>query len=143
MPRDIQEDLAPKKPAKVKPGEFDGDLAIADLGGTSIMEEEPGVKELLAAQMKPVRNDNDAEDEIPPATNGAHATYDSAQAKPPVPRAPTIPDFRGKSLRDVVEESSAEGLDLMIEGSGVARVQVPPPGAPLHRGERIRIVFTR
>src|SRR5205823_13560832 len=53
VPRDIPEDVTPTKPAKVKPGEFDGDLAIADLGGTSIMEEEPGVKQLLAAQMKP------------------------------------------------------------------------------------------
>ena len=54
-----------------------------------------------------------------------------------------VPDFRGKSMRDVVEETSAGGFDVMIEGSGVARAQLPLPGSPLRRGERIRIVFTR
>jgi hypothetical protein len=43
----------------------------------------------------------------------------------------------------VVEESSANGIIVMIEGSGVARAQVPLPGTPLRQGEQIRIVFTR
>ena len=51
--------------------------------------------------------------------------------------------LRGKSMRDVVEESSANGIEVMIEGSGVARAQVPLPGSPLRQGEQIRIVFTR
>jgi hypothetical protein len=59
------------------------------------------------------------------------------------PEMAAVPDFRGKSMRDVVEESSAEGLDVTIEGSGVARAQLPLPGSPLRRGEKIRIVFTR
>jgi hypothetical protein len=46
-------------------------------------------------------------------------------------------------MRAVVEEASADGIDVMIEGSGVARAQLPLPGKPLHRGERIRIVFAR
>ena len=42
VPKDIPEELvAAKKPAKEKPGEFADDLAIADLGGPSIMEEDP------------------------------------------------------------------------------------------------------
>jgi hypothetical protein len=56
---------------------------------------------------------------------------------------PTVPDFRGKSMRSVVEESAASGIDVMIEGSGVARAQAPLPGSPLRQGEQIRIVFTR
>jgi hypothetical protein len=63
--------------------------------------------------------------------------------KPPVSHGATVPDFRGKSMRDVVEESSANGIEVMIEGSGVARAQVPLPGSPLRQGEQIRIVFTR
>jgi hypothetical protein len=55
----------------------------------------------------------------------------------------TVPDFRGKSMRSVVEESAARGIDVMIEGSGVARAQLPLPGSPLRQGEQIRIVFTR
>ena len=51
VPKDIPEEfLAIKKPAKEKPGEFAGDLAIADLGGPSIMEEDPSVRQLLAEQ---------------------------------------------------------------------------------------------
>ncbi len=47
----------------MKPGEFD-DVAIAGLDGSSIMEEEdPAVRELLAAQLKPVKDP----DEIPAA----------------------------------------------------------------------------
>jgi cell division protein FtsI (penicillin-binding protein 3) len=139
VPKDIPEDfLAAKKPApKEKPGEFDGDLAIADLGGPSIMDEDPTIKQLLAEQMKPVKDP----DEIPPPGLVAAA---------PVPKptgdkiaGATVPDFRGKSMRDVVEETSASGMDVMIEGSGVARAQVPLPGSPLRQGEQIRIVFTR
>ena len=146
VPKDIPEELmAAKKPAKVKPGEFAGDLAIADLGGQSIMEEEdPGVKQLLAEQVKPAPDP----DEIPAAgavvANAAPpAAPLQAFVTPPAPTGPTVPDFRGKSMRYVMEESSASGLDVMIEGSGVARAQAPLPGSPLRPGERIRIVFTR
>jgi hypothetical protein len=137
VPKDIPESLeAAKKPAKEKPGEFDGDLAIADLGGPSIMEEEaPEIRQLLADQMKPVHDP----DEIPPPS----APPVEATLAPPRPAGPTVPDFRGKSMRSVVEESSAIGIEVMIEGSGVARAQVPLPGSPLRQGEQIRIVFTR
>ncbi len=151
VPKDIPESLeVDKKPAKAKPGELD-DVAIADLGGESIMEEEePSVKQLLAQQMKPAPDP----DEIPAARpNGgsagdlvaggvtpAHETTGDKIAGAP---GPVVPDFRGKSMRSVVEESAASGIDVMIEGSGVARAQVPLPGSPLRQGEQIRIVFTR
>jgi cell division protein FtsI (penicillin-binding protein 3) len=127
VPKDIpQELIAERKPVKnEKP--IEDDVSIADLGGPSIMEEDPGVKQLLAEQMKPAVRDDD-EDEIPAV---------------PEPRGPTVPDFRGKSMRDVVEAASADGIEVMIEGSGVARAQLPLPGQPLRRGERIRIVFAR
>jgi cell division protein FtsI (penicillin-binding protein 3) len=134
VPKDIPEEfLAGKKPAKVEPGEFEGDLAIADLGGPSIMDDDSSVRQLLADQLKPVKDP----DEIPPP--------DSTDLKPAGDKiaGATVPDFRGKSMRDVVEESSANGIDVTIEGSGVARAQVPLPGGPMHPGERIRIVFTR
>ncbi|MGA2712749.1 MAG: penicillin-binding protein [Bryobacteraceae bacterium] len=139
VPKDIPQELvATKKPAKEKPGEFAGDLAIADLGGPSIMEEQdPSVKQLLAEQMKPAPDP----DEIPPAKGKAGDLAAGAVAVKAI--GPTVPDFRGKSMRSVVEESAASGIDVMIEGSGVARAQVPLPGSPLRQGEQIRIVFTR
>ncbi len=144
VPKDIPEAVGgrAKKPAKEKPGEFADDLAIADLGGTSIMEDEdPGVRQLLAEQMKPVKDP----DEIPAAGGGAGCCQIEATpaTRSPAPAGPTVPDFRGKSMRSVVEESAASGIDVMIEGSGVARAQVPLPGSPLRQGEQIRIVFTR
>lgn len=147
VPRDIPESLEaaqkPAKDAKEKPGEFD-DAASGDPGGESIMEEEePEVKKLLAEQMKPAADP----DEIPAARPG---TDPAASSPAPTPKtaaarvaSPTVPDFRGKSMRSVVEESAASGIDVMIEGSGVARAQVPLPGSPLRQGEQVRIVFTR
>jgi cell division protein FtsI (penicillin-binding protein 3) len=136
--KDIPETLVAKKPAKVKPGEFASDLAIADLGEPSIMDGDASVKELLAEQVKPAKDP----DEIP-----APQPVPVAPALPLLALAgketPMVPDFRGKSMRDVVEESFAEGLDVTIEGSGVARAQLPLPGSPLRHGEKIRIVFTR
>ena len=38
------------------------------------------------------------------------------------------PDFRGMTLRSVLEESSAAGLAVEVQGSGVARDQQPPAG---------------
>lgn len=147
VPKDIPEEMLAKKPAKPekeKPGEFASDLAIADLGGTSIMDDDPTVKQLLADQMKPAKDG----DEIPaPGGKDTDNKIADATSKPPATvvagNQPMVPDFRGKSMRDVMEESSATGIDVMIEGSGMARAQVPLPGSPLRRGEQIRIVFTR
>jgi cell division protein FtsI (penicillin-binding protein 3) len=145
VPKDIPEDsLAVKQPPKEKPGEFAGDLAIADLGGPSIMDEDPSIRQLLADQMK---SSKDPDEIPPPKSNGSAGDLvaGTCGAKPTGDNiaGATVPDFRGKTMRDVVEESSANGIEVMIEGSGVARAQVPLPGSPLRRGEQIRIVFTR
>jgi hypothetical protein len=106
------------------------------------------VKELLADEARLAQQMAADSAEAIPSASGATAPglpllAVVAPVKPPAPRGPVVPDFRGKSMRSVVEEASAEGIEVMIEGSGVARAQVPQPGQPLRRGERIRIVFTR
>ncbi len=58
-------------------------------------------------------------------------------------RVPRVPNFIGMTMRSVVEQASARGLQVMVDGSGVARTQDPAPGDPLHPGERIRIRFGR
>src|SRR5205807_648015 len=70
IPKDIPESLALKPPAKVKKGEFASDVAIADLGGKSIMDGEPDVRQLLAQQMAPPAKDPD---EIPAASRQAES----------------------------------------------------------------------
>ena len=54
---------------------------------------------------------------------------------------PTIPDFSGLSMRDVL--TRAEQLDLSIEisGSGKAIAQDPPPGVPIDCGRKCWIRF--
>ena len=60
-----------------------------------------------------------------------------------VPAGPRVPNFQGKSMRAVVEEASEKGLSVLLDGSGIARMQQPPPGSLLRPGERIRVQFAR
>jgi cell division protein FtsI (penicillin-binding protein 3) len=62
---------------------------------------------------------------------------------PDQPAGPTVPNFRGMTMRAVLAEAAAKGLTVLPDGSGVARVQSPPPGSTLHQGERIRVEFAR
>ncbi|SPE34393.1 Peptidoglycan glycosyltransferase (fragment) [Candidatus Sulfopaludibacter sp. SbA3] len=56
---------------------------------------------------------------------------------------PKVPDFAGKTMRDVLAEAASKGLTILPNGSGVARVQYPAAGATLRQGERIRVQFSR
>jgi cell division protein FtsI (penicillin-binding protein 3) len=56
---------------------------------------------------------------------------------------PRVPNFQGMTMRAVVEEAGAMGLPVSLDGRGVARMQVPPPGAVLPPGGRIRVLFAR
>jgi len=53
-----------------------------------------------------------------------------------------VPDFRGKSLRQVTEDSLKAGLRLQSSGSGAAVEQMPPPGTNLRAGARIEVRFS-
>ncbi|MDP9171303.1 MAG: transpeptidase family protein, partial [Acidobacteriota bacterium] len=136
VPKDIPQDLVAEA-KKTKAGKpVADDVAIPDFASPSIMDEDPSVQQLLAEQLKPAEPKD--EDEIPAASD-----VPAVVAAVPKVTGPKVPDFRGKSMRDVVEQASADGIEVMVEGSGVARAQLPLPGKPLRRGERIRIVFTR
>lgn len=113
--KDIPEDTpVPTMVAKKK--EADDDLAIADLGdGPNILD--------------------DAEEDTP--VDAAAAAADNK------PQGPKVPNFRGMTLRAVLAEAAAKGLPVAPDGSGVARVQFPAPGAVLQEGERIRVQFKR
>lgn len=56
---------------------------------------------------------------------------------------PKVPNFYGKTVRAVMEESSARGLPVEFVGSGIARAQFPPAGSILPRGEHVRIQLAR
>jgi cell division protein FtsI (penicillin-binding protein 3) len=67
----------------------------------------------------------------------------SGAPAPIAPSGPVIPDFHGKTMREVAEEASSMGLTVLFDGSGVAHAQHPAPGAALMEGERIRVQFAR
>jgi membrane peptidoglycan carboxypeptidase len=67
----------------------------------------------------------------------------AAVADAPASAGPKVPNFRGKSMRAVLAEAAAKGLIVLPDGSGIARVQFPAPGSPLHQGDRIRVQFKR
>ncbi len=54
-----------------------------------------------------------------------------------------VPDFRGMSLRAVLEESAAQGVPLEIAGDGIARTQEPAPGSKLRPNEPVKVQFGR
>jgi len=89
------------------------------------------------------------EAEAPEAPPAAGPTGEVANAgpppAPPAPRqsGPKAPNFIGLSMRSVVALAQAQGLPVVLAGTGIVRAQVPPPGAVLHGGERIRVDLAR
>jgi membrane peptidoglycan carboxypeptidase len=56
---------------------------------------------------------------------------------------PKVPDFYGKSLRTVMQESSRLGVPVDVIGSGIVRAQAPAAGGILAQGQRVRVQFAR
>jgi hypothetical protein len=71
--------------------------------------------------------------------------------EPEVPRrgealevwGPKVPDFYGKTLRTVMQESARLGVPVDVIGSGIVRAQAPAAGGILAHGERVRVQFAR
>lgn len=59
------------------------------------------------------------------------------------PNAAKVPDFVGKTVKDVMEEAAAQGIEIDMLGNGLARRQMPPAGALLRPGEHIQVRFAR
>jgi len=108
---------------------------IADLNDAPIMEgtSEPPVLEEAEAQVPEVPNASPVFGPQPPPVPPAQ----------PVDTGPKAPNFIGLSMRSVVALAQAQGLAVVLAGTGIVRAQVPPPGAALHGGERIRVDLAR
>ena len=113
VPKDVPE--TESTPTLVTKAEPLDDLADPDAGQPNILE------------------DGDGED----------STADSLTAAAAVPAGPRVPNFQGKTMRAVLAEAAAKGLTVLPDGSGIARVQFPAPGSPLHQGDRIKVQFKR
>lgn len=112
---DIPKDLPDGIVGPVPEGDTGSDLSLAELSLPPGSEEE----EEMAVAMGPA---------LPPEM---------------MPAGPTVPNFRGKTKRQVMEESTALGVRVEIAGTGIARQQEPLPGVVLRPGERVKVRFAR
>jgi cell division protein FtsI (penicillin-binding protein 3) len=135
---DVPRDLRESKPddgktiEAGKTAEQDyADSAIAGLGDSSILEEDPTAMPKVADAM--LAGDDAHLVGTPVTTSIATAAMSG----------PVVPDFRGKTVRQVVSKASETGLPVLVQGSGIARAQMPAPGSILMDGSRIRVQFRR
>ncbi len=56
---------------------------------------------------------------------------------------PRVPNFLGKTKRELVEQSAEDGVPIDFEGVGIARRQDPPPDAPLQVGQHVLVKLAR
>jgi beta-lactam-binding protein with PASTA domain len=54
----------------------------------------------------------------------------------------TVPDFTGKTVRAASVASARLGLELALQGSGVARSQAPAAGTHVAAGSTVTVQFT-
>jgi cell division protein FtsI (penicillin-binding protein 3) len=121
-------------------GAVESDLAIAGLGKNSAppSDETAGNRSVSSVTPPPV-----------PQLSPARAGEESVDRRPFLPASfatgggTKAPDFRGMTLRAVLQEAAARGVEVDVEGSGLVRVQEPPAGAVMRPGARVRLQFSR
>lgn len=62
--------------------------------------------------------------------------------RPPIV-GPRVPNFQGKTMRDVIHQAATAGITVELVGHGIARGQMPEAGTVLPAGERVKVEFTR
>ncbi len=69
------------------------------------------------------------------------ASRDSMPAVTPVALGPRVPDFSGMSVREALRLAQGNGVDVDIEGSGVAVSQSVPAGTEATPGMTVKLIF--
>ena len=124
VPKDLPDDLPEPKPEKVDMN----DLSIAGLDPNLGAEFESSVPQTL------VQGSSTPLDQ--PFLNAAATQSERVMGTP-------VPDFQGKTVRDVVQTAAGAGMQVELIGHGIARAQAPPAGAVLPPGEKVRVLFAR
>ena len=52
-----------------------------------------------------------------------------------------LPNFTGESMREVLKKARTLGLKVVLEGTGLAIMQVPEPGSPLEEISMVKVKF--
>jgi len=136
---DVPKDLPEMIPSEENEPADENDVAIADLG-SSIPPPLVQAGDAVAADDRPVASANSALDQRLFSNPGGSNPGGSSEQDLAGPR---VPNFRGKTVRNVIEEAAALGIPVEFTGTGIARAQVPAPGAVLPLGRRVRVQFAR
>ena len=131
---DVPKDLPEMVPSEVSGPADENDVAIADLG-SSIPPPLVQAGDAVAADDRPVASANSALDQRIFSKPDGSFPRDLA--------GPRVPNFQGKTVRNVIEQAAALGIPVEFTGSGIARAQVPEPGAILPSGGWVRVQFGR
>ena len=115
-------------------------------------ELEAKTKLLANDKVKPVDDDDPVADLVTPpsseelqeAAGGPSVVESPADVLASVAvTGPKVPDFVGKTVKDVMQEAAADGVEVEMLGDGLSRAQLPTAGTPLIPGEHVRVKFTR
>ncbi len=109
-----------------------------DLSNKAGLFAPPGQRAVSSVTPPPVRDDASASAETSAPDRRPFLTASTETSG-----GSRTPDFSGKSLRSVLEESAAAGFPVEVHGSGLARSQDPPPGAPIRPHALVRVQFGR
>jgi len=52
-----------------------------------------------------------------------------------------LPDFRGQTMREVLRGGRSLGVNVLVDGTGLAVEQNPEPGSPLNKVTQVRVSF--
>jgi cell division protein FtsI (penicillin-binding protein 3) len=134
VPKDLPDSYLPT-PTSV--GDEVDDLPIAGLASHD------DFKSASSNTSPPVQADSSAASEESNEPSPKDSSLDRRPLLASTGTGPKVPDFRGMTLRAVLEESAATGVQIEVSGNGLARNQEPPAGSVLLRGARVRVQFTR
>jgi cell division protein FtsI/penicillin-binding protein 2 len=120
--------------------------ALRRLGIVRDVPEE--VEELLAkqnaAEDKLKRKDSDSDTVAELSVPFTAEEINEAKGSPDdVSVGPKAPNFVGKTVKTVMEEAAAQGIEVDMFGNGLARAQNPPAGAALTPGAHMQVRFAR
>ena len=136
VPKDLPEGEPRVAQAKDSPRDLTRD-STKDLSRAGLFAP-PGQRSVSSVTPPPVQDDASASAETSVSDRRPFLTASTEMSG-----GPRAPDFSGKSLRSVLEESAASGFPVEVHGSGLARSQDPPPGTPLRPHALVRVQFGR
>jgi hypothetical protein len=139
VPKDLPDSAQRASLDSSKPADHN-DLAIAGLGDAS-----DGASRIFSSVTPPPAS-TDTSGSSDASDVGRRHFLSASVSAAALRNGPQVPDFRGMTLRSVLQESSVRGMEVETTGSseaGLVRNQDPPAGSSLRPGTRVRVQFAK